>query len=174
MMVRSVRFGTVEAGLLALALGAVVHLLLPAALVFGAYGLDRLMGKSLEWALWARLLLGAVLFSLSVALEVATLPHFIRAGGLPSPFAPTKSLVVTGPHRHCRNPIYIAYIGYILGPGIMLGLRSSFLVAGLFWLLLGGWTKLYEERQLRRRFGEKFELYRRTTPFMIPRLRPRR
>ncbi|MHA2128131.1 MAG: methyltransferase family protein [Promethearchaeota archaeon] len=173
-MARSLLVGRVQVGLLALALGAVVHLLLPAALVFGAYGLDRLLGKSLSWVLWVRLPLGAVLFILSVALEGATLPHFIRAGGLPSPLTPTESLVVTGPYRYCRNPICIAYIGYVVGPGIMLGLRSSFLVAALYCLCLVMVTKFFEEPQLRRRFGEQFELYRRTTPFMIPRFRPHR
>jgi len=82
--------------------------------------------------------------------------------------------VVTGPYRYCRNPIYTAYIGYVLGPGIMLGLRSSFLVAALFWLYLVAVTKFIEEPQLRLRFGEQFELYRCTTPFMIPRFRPHR
>ena len=173
-MARSLRVGRAKVGLLALALGAVVHLLLPAALVFGAYGLDRLLGNSLSWVLWVRLPLGAVLFILSVALEGTTLPHFIRAGGLPSPFTPTESLVVTGPYRYCRNPIFIAYIGYVLGPGIILGLRSSFLVAALFWLYLVAVTKFLEEPELHRRFGEQFELYRRTTPFMIPRFRPHR
>jgi len=158
-MARSLRVGRAKVGLLALALGAVVHLLLPAALVFGAYGLDRLLGKSLSWVLWVRLPLGAVLFILS---------------GLPSPLTPTESLVVTGPYRYCRNPICIAYIGYVVGPGIMLGLRSSFLVAALYWLCLVVVTKFFEEPQLRRRFGEQFELYRRTTPFMIPRFRPHR
>lgn len=173
-MARSLRAGRAKVGLLALALGAVVHLLLPAALVFGAYGLDRLLGGSLSWGLRVRLPFGAALFILSVVLEGSTLPHFIRAGGLPSPLTPTESLVVTGPYRYCRNPIYIAYIGYVLGPGIMLGLRSSFLVAALFWLYLGGIAKLFEEPGLHRRFGEQFELYRRTTPFMIPRFRPHR
>jgi len=173
-MARPLRVGRAKVGLLALALGAVVHLLLPAALVFGAYGLDRLLGNSFSWGLWVRLPFGAVLFILSVALEGSTLPHFTRAGGLPSPLTPTESLVVTGPHRYCRNPIYIAYIGYVLGPGIMLGLRSSFLVAALFWLYLVAVTKFLEEPELHRRFGEQFELYRRTTPFMIPRFRPHR
>ncbi|MFX0203056.1 MAG: methyltransferase family protein [Candidatus Hodarchaeota archaeon] len=173
-MTRSLRVGRVKVGLLALALGAIVHLLLPAALVFGAYGLDRLLGSSLSWGLGVRLPFGAFLFILAVALEGSTLPHFIRAGGLPSPFTPTESLVVTGPYRYCRNPIFIAYIGYVLGPGIMLGLRSSFLVAALFWLYLVAVTKFFEEPELRRRFGEQFELYRRKTPFMIPRFRPHR
>ncbi len=109
-MARSLRIGRAKVGLLALALGAVVHLLLPAALVFAAYGLDRLLGNSLSWGLWVRLPFGAVLLILSVALEGSTLPHFIHAGGLPSPLTPTESLVVTGPHRYCRNPIYIAYL----------------------------------------------------------------
>lgn len=173
-MAPSLRVGRVKIGLLALVLGAVVHLLLPAALLFGAYGLDRLLGSSLSWGLWVRLPFGAVLFILSVVLEGSTLLHFVRAGGLPSPLTPTESLVVTGPHRYCRNPIYIAYIGYVLGPGIILGLRSCFLVAVLFWLYLVVVTKFLEEPELHRRFGEQFELYRRTTPFMIPRFRPHR
>jgi len=170
----SFRLGRVKVGPLMLVLGLMIHVLVPGVFLVGAYGLDVGFGWRLTWPLWVRLPLGATILLLSVVLEALSFPPFIRSGGSPSPFHQTESLIVTGPYRYCRHPIYAAYFGFILGPGIMLGLRSSFLTAALWWLCLAVEARFFEEPSLQRRFGEQFEAYRRTTPFTIPRFWRRR
>lgn len=157
-----------------LLLGLVVHLLVPGLFLFEAWRLDGRWGWTLGWPFGLRLSLGATVLLLSAALEAASVRQFFRRGGTPSPFQPTESLVVTGPYRYCRHPIYAAYIGYLVGPGMILGLRSIFLLAGIWWLCLASEARFVEERLLHRRFGEQYEAYRRTTPFMIPRVGSRR
>jgi protein-S-isoprenylcysteine O-methyltransferase Ste14 len=157
-----------------LMLGVVVHLFVPGLFLVAAWRLDARLGWGLRWPLWMRLPLGFVVLIVSAALEGASLPQFFRHGGIPAPFQPTESLVVTGPYRYCRNPIYMAYVGYLLGPGILLGLQSIFPLAGIWWLALAAQARFIEERALRRRFGAQFEAYRQTTPFMIPRFWRRR
>jgi protein-S-isoprenylcysteine O-methyltransferase Ste14 len=170
----SLQFGRVRVGPWMWALGILVHFIIPGLILFGAWGLDVHFGWRLDWPLWLRVVLGGMVLGLSLWVEGAALPQFFRLGGSPSPLQPTESLVVTGPYRYCRHPIYVAYVGYVIGAGILLGLRSAFLVAGVWWLCLAAQARFVEERSLRRRFGEHFEAYRRTTPSMIPRFWRRR
>lgn len=170
----SFQCGRVKVGPFMLLLGVLVHFLIPGLFLYGAWGLDRHWGTSLTWPMWVRVPLGGVLLAVSLFVEGASLPEFFRRGGSPAPLQPTEALVVTGPYRYCRHPIYVAYIGYLIGPGIMLGLRSIFLLAAIWWACLAMEARFVEERQLRRRFGEQFEAYRRATPFMIPRFWRRR
>lgn len=166
----SLRFGQIRVSPWMFLLGIVVHFFVPAFLLFEAHRMDLRWGWTSNWPLWVRLPPGAIIFVLSVALEAACMPKFFRLGGTPSPFQPTQSLIIAGPYRYCRHPIYVAYIGYVIGLGVMLGSQSIFLLAGIWWLALAAQARFVEEPLLRRRFGEQFETYRRSTPFMIPRL----
>lgn len=163
------RFGRVKVSPWMFLLGVMVHVIVPVLLLLLARDLEHRFGWALGWPIGLRLAAGGTVLLASMILEAASLPQFFRRGGTPSPFQPPQSLVVAGPYRYCRHPIYLAYVGYVLGPGIMLGLRSVFPVSAVWWL---GLTiqALVEERRLRRRFGEEYESYRRATPFMIPRL----
>jgi protein-S-isoprenylcysteine O-methyltransferase Ste14 len=79
--------------------------------------------------------------------------------GTPAPFDPPRQLVVRGPYRYVRNPMYI-------GAGLVLG--GAWLFYGSLPLL--GYTVLfvivthlfvvsYEEPTLRRLFGSEYEEY---------------
>src|SRR5689334_25432088 len=41
--------------------------------------------------------------------------------GTPAPIAPTQNLVVTGPYRYVRNPMYVAVVAVILGQAFLFG-----------------------------------------------------
>lgn len=170
----AVQFGRVRVGLWMLLLGVAVHFLVPGLFLYWAWCLDARWGWTLGWPLWFRLLAGGLTLLLSVGLEGASVSEFFRRGGTPAPFQPAQSLVVAGPYRYCRHPIYVAYVGYLVGPGIMLGLRSIFVLAAVWWVCMAAEARWVEERLLRRRFGERFEAYRRATPFVIPRCWRRR
>jgi protein-S-isoprenylcysteine O-methyltransferase Ste14 len=79
--------------------------------------------------------------------------------GTPAPFDPPRRLVIRGPYRFVRNPIY-------LGAGIALASAALFYeswallgYAGLFFLVTHLFVVLYEEPTLRRTFGEDYEAY---------------
>ncbi|MDT0346926.1 methyltransferase family protein [Streptomyces litchfieldiae] len=85
--------------------------------------------------------------------------------------APTK-LVVAGPYKHVRNPMLSAAIMVIGGEALVLRspwIGTWFLV---FFALNAILIPLFEEPDLRKRFGEEYDVYRREVPRWIPRTRP--
>ncbi len=79
--------------------------------------------------------------------------------GTPAPFDPPRRLVIRGPYRFVRNPMYIG-AGLALG-GAALFYQSIWLLAydGLFLLAAHLFVVYYEEPTLRRNFGAEYEAY---------------
>ena len=79
--------------------------------------------------------------------------------GTPAPFDPPRRLVIRGPYRFARNPMYIG-AGLALA-GAALFYESWWLLgyAGFFFLLTHLFVVVYEEPTLRRTFGEEYEAY---------------
>lgn len=79
--------------------------------------------------------------------------------GTPAPFDPPRLLVIKGPYRFVRNPMY-------LGAGLALAGAALFYeswpllgYAGLFLLATHFFVMWYEEPTLRRTFGAEYEAY---------------
>ena len=79
--------------------------------------------------------------------------------GTPAPFDPPRRLVVQGPYRIVRNPMYMG-AGMALG-GAALFYRSSALAAYvvLFLLVTHLFVVWYEEPTLRGLFGAEYDAY---------------
>ena len=79
--------------------------------------------------------------------------------GTPAPFDPPRRLVIRGPYRFVRNPMYIG-AGLALA-GASLFYQSLFLLgyAGVFLLVCHLFVIGYEEPALRRTFGSEYEMY---------------
>ena len=92
--------------------------------------------------------------------------------GTPLPLVPTKKLLVEGPYRYTRNPMALGAIFWLGGWAAMANSRAA-MVGGtaVFAAILFSYHKLVEEKELRARFGEAFDAYRRTTPFLIPKIK---
>jgi len=101
-----------------------------------------------------------------------------RAGkGLPwgafAKDAQASTLVTTGIYGHIRNPITFGYTLLPLGMGLLfrsLGMAIPIPLTVLVIMIIR--IKYVEEPQLTARFGEEYLEYKRTTPFMIPRVIP--
>jgi protein-S-isoprenylcysteine O-methyltransferase Ste14 len=89
--------------------------------------------------------------------------------GTPAPIDAPKVLVVEGPYRWVRNPMYIAVLSVVIGEAILF---RSFLLVG-YALLVAGVVHLFvvfvEEPSLRRQFGASYETYLRTVSRWLPR-----
>ena len=79
--------------------------------------------------------------------------------GTPAPFDPPRRLVIEGPYRFVRNPMY-------LGAGVALGGAALFYeslplvtYASSFFLATHLFVVCYEEPTLRRTFGQEYETY---------------
>jgi protein-S-isoprenylcysteine O-methyltransferase Ste14 len=79
--------------------------------------------------------------------------------GTPAPFDPPRKLVIRGPYRFVRNPMYIGAILTLLGLALFYGSFSILIYAGLFFLATHLFVVLYEEPTLRQLFGSDYETY---------------
>lgn len=116
---------------------------------------------------------GAALVAAGVALEAWTITLFRRIGkGTLSPLDPTQVLVVVGPYRHVRNPMFSAVFAILLGEAA--ATRSPTLLAwfAIFLTLITVAVPLYEEPKLARRFGAHYSRWRDNVPRWLPRLHP--
>jgi protein-S-isoprenylcysteine O-methyltransferase Ste14 len=88
--------------------------------------------------------------------------------GTAAPFDPPRTLVVVGPYRFVRNPIYIGAIVAMLGAAM--ALWSGWLVLYALVVLIATHLLviLYEEPHLRHVFGQPYEDYLRTVHRWIP------
>jgi protein-S-isoprenylcysteine O-methyltransferase Ste14 len=113
-----------------------------------------------------------VVIALGAALYLWCVRMFAVVGrGTPGPWDAPRRVVTTGPYRWMRNPIYLAALLVVLGEA-WLFLSVPLLIyaaamAAVFQLFVIG----YEERALRRRFGDAYLEYRRRVPRWLPRLR---
>jgi protein-S-isoprenylcysteine O-methyltransferase Ste14 len=85
---------------------------------------------------------------------------FVFVGkGTAAPFDPPRRLVVTGPFRYLRNPIYVGAIAAMAGAALFL--RSWGLVAydAVVAVTLHVLVRIYEEPVLRRTFGDEYDAY---------------
>ena len=107
-----------------------------------------------------RQIAGIVVAAVGAALAFWCVLMFAFVGrGTPAPFDPPRRLVVEGPYRLVRNPMYSG-AGLALG-GVALFYHSWMLLAyvGLFWLATHLFVLWYEEPALRRTFGKEYETY---------------
>jgi protein-S-isoprenylcysteine O-methyltransferase Ste14 len=116
---------------------------------------------------------GWALIALGLAVLVLTLVGFARDGlGTPSPAAPPRELVVTGPYRYVRNPQYVATAAVIVGEGLVLGQPILLVAAAVYLAVLAVLHAQREAPLLRARFGPAYDAYAAAVPAWIPRLTP--
>jgi len=96
---------------------------------------------------------------------------FVRQGkGTPIPIEPPTRLVITGLYRYVRNPMYVGAILIVLAEAVYFSAIWLVLYAGGLWLLLHTFMIIFEEPQLKQRFGADYERYLSEVPRWIPRL----
>ncbi|MGD1107967.1 MAG: isoprenylcysteine carboxylmethyltransferase family protein [Terracidiphilus sp.] len=79
--------------------------------------------------------------------------------GTPAPFDPPRRLVVRGPYRFVRNPMYIGAALAVAGAALFYrSVALAAFVAG-FLLVTHLFVVLYEEPTLRRLFGPDYQAY---------------
>lgn len=84
---------------------------------------------------------------------------------------PTK-MVVEGPYQYSRHPMVFGASLYIAGIGLTAGSIAATLLSPLvFALVMVAYVTCVEEKGLIRRFGDTYEVYRRSVPLLIPRPR---
>jgi protein-S-isoprenylcysteine O-methyltransferase Ste14 len=118
----------------------------PPALALGALGLALLLTCTVEFA--------------------------VRGRGTLAPWDPPRALVVGGPYRFVRNPMYLGVLALLIAWALASGTPWSWcwaaLVAAAFHVRVVRW----EEPLQARAFGAQWQAYRARVPRWLPRLRP--
>jgi protein-S-isoprenylcysteine O-methyltransferase Ste14 len=107
---------------------------------------------------------GASIVIAGGALASWCIATFVVSGrGTPAPFDPPRRLVVSGPYRFVRNPMYLGAVLVLSGAGVYY--LSTWLI-GYALVFLGAarvFVRAYEEPALRSAFGEEYAAYCRNT-----------
>ena len=117
--------------------------------------------------------LGVVLLAIGLALFASSLRRFAAEGeGTLAPWDPPRRLVLRGPYRFVRNPMISGVIFTLFGEAALLRAAPHVDWAIAFALTNFIYIPLFEEPQLRGRFGEAYVEYCRHVPRFVPRLSP--
>ena len=114
--------------------------------------------------------IGLLIMVTGAAVLVNAFVRFAWEGrGTPAPVAPTEELVITGPYRWVRNPMYLAVLAVIIGQALLLRQVTLLIYAAVVAAAFLTFVKLYEERVLLERYGEAYRRYQAAVPGWIPR-----
>jgi protein-S-isoprenylcysteine O-methyltransferase Ste14 len=120
--------------------------------------------------------IGVVLIAAGGIVMVMAFVRFPAEGtGTPFPTNPPSSrqVIVGGPYRYVRNPMYVAFFAANIGQALLLSRPVLLTYAVALLIALIAFARMYEEPTLARRFGAQYEAYRKQVPGWWPRL-PRR
>jgi protein-S-isoprenylcysteine O-methyltransferase Ste14/ADP-ribose pyrophosphatase YjhB (NUDIX family) len=118
-------------------------------------------------------LVGLVPLLLGIALLAWCFAGFIVQGeGTPAPYDPPHRLVTGRLYSWLRNPMYVAITTILLGEAMFYGSLPLLAWTVVAWFLMNLFVVLYEEPNLRRRFGPAYEAYLEAVPRWVP-SRPR-
>lgn len=126
-----------------------------------------LLCAALSWSLgWPELpglplpLLGIVLVVSAFIPPVWALVLFRQAGTEIEPTSPTnRSLVISGPYRFTRNPMYLGLTLLALGVAVWVGAWPMF-IAPIAVFATANWVHVpFEEAKMRRQFGAAYDDY---------------
>ena len=97
---------------------------------------------------------------------------FVRQGkGTPIPIDPPTRFVITGLYRYVRNPMYVGALLIVLAEAVYFGSPWLVLYAVGLWAALHTALVVFEEPQLKKRFGADYEQYLKAVPRWIPKMR---
>ncbi len=119
--------------------------------------------------------LGWIVVAIGAAIALPCVWEFAWRGlGTPAPFDPPRRLVISGPYRWVRNPMYIGMGVALIGEAIVFPNLTLMIVTMvlLLFVIVSLFVIGYEEPTLRRMFGTDYEIYSRSVRRWIPRLRP--
>ncbi len=138
------------------------HVIAPPPLIFlvpllCALGVNRLSAWPALSAPWHWVAAGGCL--LLSGLVVAAIFAFRRARTRPEPWKPTTALVVDGPYRFTRNPMYLGFTLIYAGVALLANSVWPFVLLPAVLLVMQRFVIRREERYLERKFGDAYRAY---------------
>jgi len=92
--------------------------------------------------------------------------------GTPGPWKPISKLVIDGPYHYVRNPMLTGVFFLLLFESIFFLAIPIFYWFLFFFIVNFFYFKIFEEKNLIKRFGSDYEDYKRNVPMLFPRFSP--
>jgi protein-S-isoprenylcysteine O-methyltransferase Ste14 len=102
---------------------------------------------------------GLVCFGIA-GIGLPALVALLRAGTTPSPVHPTTALVVTGPYRFTRHPMYLSMTVVYVGAALAANVLWTMLLLPVAMILTDRGPMAREERYMEQRFGDAYRRYK--------------
>ena len=118
-------------------------------------------------------IVGIIVAGIGTAIAPWCILTFATIGkGTPAPFDPPRRLVIRGPYRYVRNPMYIGAALALAGATLFYRSLPLLAYAAAFLVVCHVFVLAYEEPTLRRTFGPDYEAYCQRVRRWWPALRP--
>ena len=105
-------------------------------------------------------LLGLVPLLLGIWINLSADRAFKQAKTTVKPFEESNSLIREGVFRFSRNPMYLGFVGILLGISFLLRSVSPYFVVVVFAIFINEMFIQVEERMLETKFGDEWKHYR--------------
>lgn len=148
---------TVRASLAALVMPGIVAGVAPALIVLQGGGTSSAPGIALAT--------GSAIAAAGVCLLLTCIVGFARHGdGTLAPYDPPQALVIRGPYRYTRNPMYVGVLAVLAGLALANWSPSLGIYAAGVATAFVTFVRIYEEPRLERQFGDSYRTYRSHVP----------
>ena len=107
-------------------------------------------------------LIGGLLVGIGLGLALSGIRTFRRAKTSVIPNRDASLLVITGPYRYTRNPMYVGLTTIYVGAALVLSLDWSLLTLPIVLWALSRYVIRREERYLTSAFGDQYRQYQQT------------
>ena len=115
---------------------------------------------------------GVLVGAIGAAIMLTCVGSFATIGeGTPAPFDPPRRLVVRGPYRFIRNPMYLGAALALSGAAAFYGSIALLYYAMALLIAAHLFVVFYEEPYLRRTFGDQYAAYCERVGRWLPRRR---
>jgi protein-S-isoprenylcysteine O-methyltransferase Ste14 len=154
--------------------GTIVFLFLAPGIVAGLIPWAITGWRVPDWGgwMWPVAIVAGLLILGGIVVLLDAFARFARADGTPAPPAPTAHLVIVGPYRFVRNPMYVAVVAIILGQAVLFGSWATLIYLAIALTAVVLFVAFYEEPTLERTYGDEYRTYRANVRGWLPRLTP--
>lgn len=129
------------------ALGYAIHVLVPVHLWPGAM---PAVARAVAW----------ILIVAWLGLSGSAVFLFRRAGTTPNPMRPTTAIVMHGPYRFTRNPMYVSLVALYIGATFFVNSVWPLVLLPVVVGLVQRQVIVQEEAYLEAKFGEEYRAYK--------------
>jgi len=161
--------------IIAIPIGIIFWFGLSALFVFASLWVDKLLPVQILLPARTNIFYSLPLLVIGATLALWTVYTFVKARGSPVPLNPPKKLVITGLYSQIRNPMLLGWIIMLFGVGIVLNSFSLIIIfTPLFIMINILYLKTIEEKEMEKKFGKQYLIYKEKVPMFIPKFAKRR